>query len=166
MLDPDALPAWKPALDALTGARHGGQVQGLLERLRALDRAHPGVGEIAYQVAWELDALGREAEALPHYERALSLGLPPNEHGDALLGLSRALRATGRPDRAADVLESARTQFPEQPEFNAFLALARYDQGRHADAFRLLIDVMLDTTEDPGLNAHQRSLRHAAAQLG
>ncbi|MCF3652247.1 tetratricopeptide repeat protein [Synoicihabitans lomoniglobus] len=161
----DELPAWKPALDAITGARHGGQIDGVLAQLESLDERHPNVAEIAYQLAWTLDSLGREAEALPHYERAISLGLPPNEQSGALIGFGSTLRNLGQTDRAAEVLESGARQFPNQPEFAPFLALVRHDQGRHTEALQLALTTLLDTTEDPGITAYQRALRHYLSQL-
>jgi hypothetical protein len=75
---------WKPELDAIIGARHGGQVDHVLDLLQKLDARFPHVPEIAYQLAWTSEVLGREAEAVPHYERAISLGLAPNELAGAL----------------------------------------------------------------------------------
>jgi len=56
---------WKPELDAIIGARHGGQVDHVLGLLQKLDTRFPNVPEIAYQLAWTCDVLGREAEAVP-----------------------------------------------------------------------------------------------------
>ena len=158
-------PLWRTALDAITGARHGGQTEGTLAQIEALDTRHPNIAEIAFQRAWTLESLGRETEALPHYQRAIALGLAPHEQSAALIGLATCQRAAGRPDAAAATLESGRTQFPDQPEFDAYLALVRHDQGRHAEALQLAITTLLDTSDDPGINAHQRNLRHFAARL-
>lgn len=161
----ESLPAWRATLNAITGARHGGQVSTILDQLKNLDRTHPQVGEINYQIAWTLDSLERETEALPYYEKAISLGLPPNEQSGALIGLGSTLRNLGQFDRAADILESGQLQFPDQPEFSAFLALARHDQGRHRDALQLALTTLLETTEDPGITTYHRTLRHYATNL-
>lgn len=164
-MEDDPPPAWKPALDAVTGARHGGQTEGILDQLKHLAAQFPHVAEISYQLAWTLESLGREADALPHYERAIALGLPPNEQSGALIGLGSALRSLGELKRAGDVLTSGQRQFPDQPEFAAFLALVRHDQGRHLEALRLSMETLLDTSEDPGITAHQRTLRHHLNEL-
>jgi len=163
---PTDLPAWKSELDAIVGARAHGQFNEILPRLVALDGKHPHVAEIAYQIAWTLDTLARPAEALPHYERAVALGLPPNEHSNALVGLGSTLRALGHFDRSAEVLRSGQRQFPDNREFDAFLALTLHAQGKHAEALALALETLCDTTEDPGLTAYGRALRHAASQLG
>jgi len=165
MID-DEIPAWKPSLDAITGARHGGQTDGILDQIQGLTTQYPHVAEIAYQLAWTLDSLGREAEALPHYERAILLGLPPNEQSGALIGMGSTLRNLGNLDRAEAVLTSGQTQFPDQPEFAAFLALVHHDQGKHTAALQLAMETLLNTSEDPGITAYQRALRHYVSQLG
>jgi hypothetical protein len=109
--------------------------------------------------------LGRAAEAVPYYEKAIALGLPPNEMSGALIGLGSTLRATGQLARSAEILRSGQVQFPDNPEFAAFLALTLHASGQHADALRLALDTLCDTTEDPGLTAYQRAIRHAASRL-
>ena len=161
----DELPPWHSPLAAITGARHGGQVTGLLEQLRTLDTAHPHIAQIAYQLAWTLDAAGCPADAIPHYERAIALGLPPNEHSGALLGLGSSYRLLGELDRADSSLTQGRTQYPANREFEVFLALLRHDQGRPAEALQLALGVLIDTSEDIGVTAHQRAVRHHVAAL-
>ncbi len=156
---------WKPVLDAIVGSRHGGQVETVLKRLRDLDAKHPHVAEIAFQIAWTLDTFDRPAEAAPEYERALALGLPPNDHANALVGLGNCLRLAGQTARAVQVLENARAQFPDNVEFAPYLALAQHAAGNHADAVRTLIDVLAETSEDIGIAAHQRALRYQASRL-
>jgi tetratricopeptide (TPR) repeat protein len=160
------LPPWKEELDAIVGARAHGQFNQLLPRLQDLDARHPNVAEIAYQIAWTCDTLGRHEQALAAYEKAVALGLPPNELSNALIGLGGTLRALGRHDRSAEVLRSGKLQFPDNREFDVFLALTLHSQGRHAEALQLALDTLIDTTEDPGLTAYGRAIRHAAAKLG
>ncbi len=154
------LPAWKPALDALTAARHGGQIDHLASGLRDLDRRHPHVPEIVVELAFTLASQGAHDEALAAYERALALGLPsPAEQANTLFGHAVCLL---RLDRAADAvraLEAARGQFPDHAEFAAALALAHHRAGATTEGLILLLGLLLETGEDPGLAAHQRTLR-------
>ena len=156
---------WKPQLDAITGARHGGQVVQVLRQLKELDAKFPNVAEINYQLAWTCDVLGREAEALPYYEKAVALGLPANELAGALLGLGSPLRNLGQLERSAEVLRSGQAQFPDNREFDVFLALTLHNLGQHAEATKLLLTVIADTSEDPGLTAYQRAIRFYAGKL-
>ncbi|MFA5265774.1 MAG: tetratricopeptide repeat protein [Opitutaceae bacterium] len=156
---------WKPELDAIVGARHGGAGDTILSRLQDLDRRHPNVAEIAYQVAWSKDVMGNHAEAVPCYEKAISLGLPPNDHAGALIGLSACLLLTGNAAKAEEVLASGRALFPENREFEAFQALALHAKGKHAEALEILLVVLAETSVDRGIAAYQRTLRHVAARV-
>jgi len=156
---------WKDPLAAITGARHGGQVAQVLKQLKELDAQFPNVAEINYQLAWTCDVLGREAEALPYYEKAVALGLPANELAGALLGLGSTLRNLGQLERSAEVLRSGQAQFPDNREFDVFLALTLHNLGQHAEATKLLLTVIADTSEDPGLTAYQRAIRFYAGKL-
>jgi tetratricopeptide (TPR) repeat protein len=156
---------WKDELSAILEARTYGQFEEILPRLKSLDGRHPNVAEISYQLAWTLDVLGHPADALPFYEKAVALGLPPNELSGALIGLGSTLRSLGKSARAVEVLRTGAAQFPQNREFDAFLALALHDEGKHAEATRLLLEALCDTTDDPGLTAYQRALRHAATKL-
>ncbi|AOS45635.1 Tetratrico peptide repeat protein [Lacunisphaera limnophila] len=165
MNEPPEIPAWKEELDAIVGARAHGQLAAILPRLQQLDARHPNVAEIAYQLAWTCDVLGRDAEALPWYEKAVALGLPGNELAGALLGLGSTLRQLGQFERSASVLRSAQLQFPDNREFDAFLALTLHAAGQSGEALRVALDALCDTAEDPGIRAYQRAIRHAAAKL-
>ncbi len=144
MSESDQLPPWKVELDAIVGARAHGQFNQLLPRLQDLDARHPNVAEIAYQIAWTCDTLGRHDPAVAAYEKAVALG---------------------QLDRSAEVLRSGRLQFPDNREFDAFLALTLHAQGRSDEALALLLETLCDTTEDPGLTAYGRALRQAAGGL-
>ena len=156
---------WKPELDAIVGARHGGQIEHVVGLLQKLDTRHPNVAEINYQLAWTLDVLGRAAEAVPLYEKAVALGLSPSELSGALIGLGSALRVTGQAARAIDVLETGRRQFPENREFEVFLSMALHSAGRHTEAMQLLLTTLVETSEDLGVGAYQRTIRHQSGQL-
>ena len=156
---------WKDELAAIVGARAHGQAEEIFPRLQQLAARHPNVAEINHQLAWTCDVLGRAKEALPYYEKAVALGLPPNELSGALVGLGNTLRSLGQLERSAEVLRSGQAQFPDNAEFAVFLALTLHTQGRHAEALRLTLETLCATTEDPGLTAYQRAIRHEAAKL-
>lgn len=165
MPEDTSLSLWKSELDAIVGARAYGQFKEILPRLKALDERHPNVAEIIFQIAWTCETLGRHTEALPAYEKALALGLPPNEHSGALIGLGNTLRALGQHGRAAHIFRTGKTLFPDNAEFDVFLALALHEQGHHPEAMKLVLETLCATTEDPGLTAYQRTIRHAASKL-
>jgi tetratricopeptide (TPR) repeat protein len=157
---------WKSELDAIVGARHGGAGEPIAKRLAELDARHPNVPEIKLQLAWSLEVCGRPLEALACYEAAIALGLStPQEHAGALVGLGNCQRVAGQADKAVETLRNACVLFPDNREFDAFLALALHSQGRYAEAVRCLITVLIETSEDNGIRAYQRSLRHESSKL-
>lgn len=165
MTDTPEAPEWKEELDIIVGARHGGQIDHVLGLLKKLDERFPNIAEINYQLAWTCDVLGKETEALPFYEKSVALGLPENELAGALLGLGSTLRVLGHTARSIEVLRSALAQFPDNREFEVFLALALHDAGEHNEALKLTLEVLCDTTDDPGLTAYQRAIRFHASKL-
>lgn len=156
---------WKSELEAIVGARHGGATDVLLPRLQDLDARHPHTPEILYQLAWTNDVLGRERDAAGYYERAIALGLPPNELSGALLGFGSALRCLGEYVRSEQILRNGRAQFPDQREFDAFLAMTLYNLGRHAEAMQLLLGTLIETADDIGITSHQRAIRFYSDKL-
>lgn len=163
---PDQLPPWKDELDAIVAARHGGALAQTLPRLRALAARHPDVAEIHYQIAWTCDSNDASAEAIPHYDKAIALGLESESLAGAMLGLGSSLRVVGQFERSESVLREALVRFPDHNEFRAFLALTLHDLGRHADALSIALTTLVDTADDPGITAYQRALRYYAGELG
>lgn len=138
------------------------------EARAALERLLPSHGEHAglrYQLAWTCDALGAEADAIPHYERALELGLEPEERLGAMLGLGSTHRTLGHYDDAVRVLSAAREAFPDARELDVFLAMAHHNRGEHARAMELLLRVIADTSEHSGVRSYQRAISFYAGQL-
>ena len=165
MTNPAPPPPWKEELDAIVSARHGGALAQTLPRLLALAARHPDAGEIHYQIAWTHDANDQSPQAIPHYEKAIVLGLETESLAGAILGLGSSLRVAGEFEKSERVLRDGLERFPDHNEFRAFLALTLHDLGRHAEALSLVMTTLLDTAEDPGITAYQRALRYYAGEL-
>ncbi|WP_104190948.1 tetratricopeptide repeat protein [Cryobacterium sp. Y82] len=82
------------------------------------------------------DFLGREAEAIPLYRRALELGLDPVRNSQAQMQLASSLRNVGETTEAVKILEGME---PDATVGEAFLALALFDAGRPGDALRVAL---------------------------
>ena len=91
-----------------------------------------------FETACAHDREGREAEAVPHYERALDLGLPAAERRRALVGLGSSLRNVGRAAEAVAVLRRGLRDFPDDAALTVFLALALRSAGEEREAFATL----------------------------
>jgi hypothetical protein len=84
------------------------------------------------------DREGYEAEAIPHYERAISAGLEDEQLQKAMLGLGSSLRNVDRVDDSVRVLEDAVQRFPDHQALPVFLAFSLWSARRRAEALALL----------------------------
>lgn len=115
-----------------------------------------------YAAACAHDRKGEEAEAIPHYEAALALGLPVDERRGALVGLGSSLRNVARHADSVTVLTNASLEFPQDPALKAFLALSLYSAGEPAKALALLLRTVCEQTE---AREYQRALTAYAAEI-
>ncbi|WP_329023628.1 tetratricopeptide repeat protein [Streptomyces sp. NBC_00690] len=137
-------------------------------RLLALGEHWPDDARIAYQTAWAHDVLGREAEAVPHYERALRVtapALPSVDRSEAFLGLGSTYRVLGRFHEAGTTLRRGVAEFPEHGALRAFLAMALYNEGRHQESVRLLLELLAATSEDPTVREYRGAIAEYARDL-
>jgi tetratricopeptide (TPR) repeat protein len=104
--------------------------QAAVDLLSTLDSGRP---DVAYELAWALDCMDRDQEAITYYRRALRRSADPaveahlsrEDHHGALLGLAAVLLRTGRADLAMDVLTSASSHFPHCEQVSGLLAVAQ-----------------------------------------
>ena len=101
-------------------------------------------GRDELEQAFAYDREGHEAEAIPHYERAIAAGLPDELLAKAMLGLGSSLRNVGRAGEAVRVLEDAVRRFPDHQGLPVFLAFSEWTAGRRAEAFALLAERLGD----------------------
>ena len=111
------------------------------------------------QSAFVLDRLGREGEAVPLYERALSLGLRGTDARDAHVCLASSLRNVGRPQQGFDLLESAKPRFEGDVVFELFFALLATEIGRPNEAIRQLVKSLLRESPAEDLGRYGNVLR-------
>lgn len=116
-----------------------------------------------YERASARDAIGREADAVPLYRRALAAGLPEDRRRRAVIQLASSLRNTGEAAEAADLLaaELAATSDELDDAVRAFLALALADSGREREAVSVALTALAGR-----LPAYQRAVGEYARLLG
>ncbi len=122
--------------------------------------------EQEYELGGELDSAGHEAEAIPHYERALALGLPDELVPRALLQLGSSLRNAGRNDEAIALFDDAVTRFPDDPALCLFRAFALATAGRDREALVSVLDLARTRIDAPELDRYSRSLENYTRELG
>ncbi|WP_090993783.1 tetratricopeptide repeat protein [Paenibacillus sp. OK003] len=145
--------------------RTEGKMHEAIELLQELALQEPDNAQVWYQLAWAHDSLGLERAAVPHYEKALSLGLPAEDRTGAILGLGSTYRTLGQYEQAKAWFEKGLSEFPENREFEVFLAMVLYNLGEHAEAMKRLLVQLADTSKDKGITDYSRAIRFYADQL-
>ncbi|OWA34946.1 hypothetical protein B9G55_14485 [Saccharibacillus sp. O16] len=149
---------------AVQQSREGRHEEARIAMLELLEQ-HGESAKLMYELASIHDRLGLEREAVPYYERSLELGLGEPERPEALLGLGSTYRVLGEYDQAQRVLGNAVEAYPNHAELRVFLAMALHNQGRHAEAMKLLLDEIADHSAHEGVQSYQRAIRFYADRL-
>ena len=124
---------------------------------KLLDREQNNA-EILYQIAWCLDILEREKDAIPYYEKAIEIGMDDEKLKGALLGLGSTYRTIGEYQSSLKIFNQAVLQYPTNNEFKVFRAMTNYNLGNHEDAMRELLDVIADTSSDENVKAYKKAI--------
>jgi len=111
-----------------------------------------------YELGGEHDSAGRGAEAIPHYERALALGLSDEFVPGALLQLGSSLRNAGRNDEAIALFDDAVARFPEHTALRLFRAFALATAGRDREALVDVLDLARTRIDAPEIDRYRSSL--------
>lgn len=138
--------------------REKGQTEEALNLFfKLLDREQNNA-EILYQIAWCLDILEREKDAIPYYENAIEIGMDDEKLKGALLGLGSTYRTIGEYQSSLKIFNQAVLQYPTNNEFKVFRAMTNYNLGNHEDAMRELLKVIADTSSDENVKAYKKAI--------
>jgi tetratricopeptide (TPR) repeat protein len=110
------------------------------------------------------DASGKEAEAIPHYERAIALGLPSNERCVAMLCLGSSYRNVGDITKAKHILKKAIDEFPDHIGLRCFYSLAQVSAGEEKKAVGTLLDAVFHISPET-VRPFLRGLQHYRREL-
>ena len=120
--------------------------------------------DINYQMAWTCDRLGKESEAAPFYETALSNGLVTDRQG-AYLGLGSTYRCLGEYEKSLQTLDRALEEFPQDRALKVFRALTLYNLGTFEASVQELLVQLIETTNDPSIKMYERALQYYSDKL-
>lgn len=134
------------------------------ELLMAIE-THPTSADLFYLAACICDGERTEKEAVPFYLKALDLGLHGVDRRGAYLGLGSTYRSLGMYEESKAVFERAQKEFSDYRPFAVFLALTEYNLGNFPAAIKLLLDVLLHTTNDQEVRAYGRALEFYSTRL-
>ncbi|WP_231573480.1 tetratricopeptide repeat protein [Paenibacillus sp. FSL H7-0737] len=121
--------------------------------------------ELLYQLAWTHDVLGLEREAIPYYEKSLTLGLSSEQKVGALLGLGSTYRTLGEYENSKAILEQAIHEYPENKEFPVFLAMTLHNLGDHSLAMGMLLKLLAETSADEGIRSYSKAISYYSDKL-
>lgn len=116
--------------------------------LLELLESHPEDPVVLFEVGGAFDVLEELETAIHYYKEAIQRGLRGDDLRECLICLGINQRALGQFETAVDTLEDAASQLPDSNAVRAFLALAYYSNGQEDEAVRLLLELLLQTTQD------------------
>lgn len=145
--------------------RERGRLEEARELLLELRSELPDDAQVAVQTAWVHDSMGLEEEAVEHYEAAIAGDLTDEELRGALLGLGSTYRTLGRDEDSDRTFRRAIERFPDFRPLRAFHAMTLYNLGRPREAVEQLLELLLESTTDPGIERYRRSLTAYAEDL-
>ncbi|KPN96213.1 tetratricopeptide repeat protein [Lysinibacillus sp. ZYM-1] len=152
-------------LEHIISLRENGQLEEANQLMVALVNENPENAHYQYQCAWTFDSLGKEKEAVPHYEKAIQLRLEPNILVDAYLGLGSTYRTLGLYKQAKQTFEQAIQEFPEAEHVKVFYAMTLYNLGEHAKSMETLLNTLLRTTHHQGIQDYKRAIHYYGNKL-
>jgi tetratricopeptide (TPR) repeat protein len=116
----------------------------------------------AYERASAFDSTGHPDKAVPHYRRALELGLDGDHRREAVIQLASSLRNLGQASESVALLTAERERRSDDLDaaVSAFLALALVDTGREREAVSVALTALV-----PHLRRYQRSLANYARMI-
>jgi len=131
--------------------RREDELEASQELLLNLLADHPNDPLVLYEVGGSYDVLGEEKQAIPYYQKAIKAGLDGDDLQECLVCLGSSHRNVGNFQDAVETLKKAVDQFPDDNSGKVFLALAYYSDGREDEAVRLLLELLLETTNDQNI---------------
>ncbi|MFB7303222.1 tetratricopeptide repeat protein [Heyndrickxia sporothermodurans] len=135
------------------------------ELLIQLAKEHHGDPVINYQCAWSYDVLGEEREAVPYYEKAISLGLEGEDLEGALLKLGSTYRTLGEYEKSRRTFLKGIELFPHNHAIRVFYAMTLFNLKDHNQAMEILLKSIAETSNDPQLVSYKRAIEFYSDKL-
>lgn len=134
--------------------RQEDELEASQELLLDLLNKHPKDPRVLYEIGGSYDVLGEEKQAIPYYQKAIKMGLNGEDLQECFVCLGSSQRNIGNFEEAIEILEKAVDEYPDNNSGKTFLALAYYSEGREDEAVKLLLELLLETTNDKNILAY------------
>ena len=125
------------------------------KQLLETDQMNP---DIYYQIAWCLDVLEHEKEAIGYYEKAIETGINSKDLIDVYLGLGSTYRTIGEYKKSLDLFNLAIERFPDNNEYRVFRAMANYNLGNYDESMKELLEIIAETTSDENIQQYSKAI--------
>lgn len=145
--------------------RESGKVKEANEMLVELADKHPKDAQVNYQCAWSFDVMELETQAIPYYEKAISLGLAESELHGAYLGLGSTYRTIGEYQKSKEVFEKALERFEKDKVLETFYAMTLYNLKEHSKAMEILLLNIAKTSSDEGVGEYKKAIEFYSDKL-
>lgn len=143
-------------LDMAIELREKGKLKESNEILVYLSNVYPDNSIINYQCAWSFDVLGLEKEAVPYYEKAISIGLSDKDLQGALLGVGSTYRTLGQYEKSKEVFEKGIAEFTDDKAMKVFYAMTLYNLNEHSKAMEILLINLAQTSSDENIQTYKK----------
>lgn len=140
-----------------------GSEQAAIDYFRKLADEYPDNARVEFEFGGAFDFAGYESDAIPHYRRAIELGLSGEDLPRVYVQLGSSLRNVGEFDEAVQLLTEGMAKFPEHRALKVFLALAQHSAKQSQQAVVTLLDTLL--MDESKLDGYQRALRYYTDEL-
>ncbi|MBL8161349.1 MAG: tetratricopeptide repeat protein [Anaerolineae bacterium] len=137
-----------------------GDEQGAIEHFRQVVADYPNDSRAWFEYAGAFDFAGQEAEAIPHYRRALAMGLDGDYLPRLYVQLGSSLRNVGAFDEAVALLDEGIARFPDMPALRVFRAYALESAGRSKAAITELLELAIRYVQTPDMQGYARAIRY------
>lgn len=159
----DRMTTWQQRVDALWALFDSYEPDAFVTQMTRLTSERPADDAVAaHELGGAYDSTGHSDLAVPHYRRALELGLDGNRHRQAVIQLASSLRNLGQAPESVSLLEGERDARTDELDdaVRAFLAFALIDVGREREAAAVALSALA-----PHLPRYQRSVTNYAQAL-
>jgi len=152
-------------LNRVINLRKNGNYHKSNSLLMKLVETNPNNASVNYQYALNFDLLGEEKKAVTYYERAIKLGLAPQDLEKALLGLGSTYRTLGNYKKSKDTFLKGIELFPNNRAFLPFYSMTLYNLNEYSEAMELLLKCLIETTTDDNILDYKKAITFYSDKL-